>query len=493
MTLANSDLANCQWRVTRDLKPPVPQPRSVATSLVAIVLALIWASAVSAQVVEEAPPQVDFDVEVQLQSFDMVWQTIKETHWDPAKVGAEWDAARDELRPRVEQAESIDQVREAMQELLERLGQSHFGIIPADSYDLIDAQGGDGTAGITVRHSVDGILVAGVDSGSPAELAGVQPGWAIARIRERTADEIVERIEKSAHGPVRFDTLIGLTGDRLASGAPGTPLPLSLIDFDNDSRELEIPLEKPTGRVAKLGHLPPILVRHRTRSFDDGIGYFWFNAFLDPVTIMPAFRKCVQDPQHARGLVIDLRGNMGGIAGMTMGMASMFARESKPLGVMSMRGTEIRFQLVARPKFYSGPVAILVDECSISSAEIFAGGMQDLGLGRVFGRRTAGLALPSVVTKLPNGDGFQYAMADYHSASGRTLEGNGVIPDVEIELSKSLLQQDPDPVLSAALEWLRSPAAHESEGDSRSSQSSENSSSILDQNTEPEIPGEEIP
>lgn len=451
----------------RSLEPGYRRRWAVAGMLFAVVMALLSVNGADGQVVQEAPPKVDFDVEIHLESFDMVWQTIKDTHWDPSKVGAEWDAARDELRPKVEHAESISEVRAAMQELLERLGQSHFGIIPADSYELIDAQGGDGTTGMTIRQAGDGILVAGVESGSPADLAGVRPGWEVSRIRNRTADEIIERLQKSAHGPVRLDTMIGLTGERLASGAPGTPLPLSLIDFDNDLHELEMMLEKPTGRMAKLGHLPPILVRHRTQSFDDGIGYFWFNAFLDPVTIMPAFRQTVQDPKHARGMIVDLRGNMGGIAGMTMGMASLFAKESKPLGVMTMRGTEIKFQLVARPNFYSAPVAILVDECSISSAEIFAGGMQDLGLGRVFGRRTAGLALPSVVTRLPNGDGFQYAMADYHSASGRSLEGNGVVPDVEIELSKSLLQQDTDPVLNAALEWLRSNAPTDSDGNSQ--------------------------
>jgi carboxyl-terminal processing protease len=72
----------------------------------------------------------------------------------------------------------------------------------------------------------------------------------------------------------------------------------------------------------------------------------------------------------------------------------------------------------------------------------------------VFGERTAGAALPSHIEKLPNGDGFQYAVANYISESGRQLEGNGVIPDVEVPLDRVALSEGRDPVLDAALKWL---------------------------------------
>lgn len=141
---------------------------------------------------------------------------------------------------------------------------------------------------------------------------------------------------------------------------------------------------------------------------------------------------------------------------MTMGMAGVFVTEKQTMGTLTMKGTELDF--IANPQAipYTAPVAVLVDECSISSAEIFAGGLQDLGLAKIFGTKTAGLALPSTVIKLPNGDGFQYAFADYHSASGKSLEVNGVVPDVEIKLSRENLNADGDPVLSAAMQWIQS-------------------------------------
>jgi carboxyl-terminal processing protease len=124
------------------------------------------------------------------------------------------------------------------------------------------------------------------------------------------------------------------------------------------------------------------------------------------------------------------------------------------LGTMHMRRTDLKFVVGARGQPYDGPVAILVDGLSASTSEIFAGGMKDVGRARVFGTRTAGAALPSIIERLPNGDGFQYAHANYISASGATLEGQGVTPDVEIEPTRDDLMAGRDPVLQAAIEWI---------------------------------------
>ena len=65
-----------------------------------------------------------------------------------------------------------------------------------------------------------------------------------------------------------------------------------------------------------------------------------------------------------------------------------------------------------------------------------AEGLKDLGRARIFGTRTAAAALPSLFEKLPNGDGFQYAIANYISEGGKPLEGLGVTPDVETPITR---------------------------------------------------------
>ena len=78
--------------------------------------------------------------ELNLESFQVVWETVRDKHYDADLNGLDWNAIREEYRPRVVQAERMPEVRAAMREMLDRLGQSHFGIIPASAYESIDGK-----------------------------------------------------------------------------------------------------------------------------------------------------------------------------------------------------------------------------------------------------------------------------------------------------------------------------------------------------------------
>src|SRR5689334_21055734 len=116
-----------------------------------------------------------------LDSFDYVWKTVRDKHW-AMPVGVDWDKARTELRPKVEAAKSSAEARAAMQDLLGRLGQTHFGIVPSDVYDslgdaLNPGRGGDGVPGFDVRILDEQAVVVSVEPNSPAEQEGIHPGW----------------------------------------------------------------------------------------------------------------------------------------------------------------------------------------------------------------------------------------------------------------------------------------------------------------------------
>jgi carboxyl-terminal processing protease len=81
--------------------------------------------------------------------------------------------------------------------------------------------------------------------------------------------------------------------------------------------------------------------------------------------------------------------------------------------------------------------------------------LKDVKRARIFGTRTAGAALPSVISRLPNGDGFQYAIANYISEGGQPLEGIGVTPDEEVHPTRRQLLAGQDPILDAALDWIQ--------------------------------------
>ena len=417
---------------------------------------LLLGSAVPAAAAEDSTAHL-----LDVQSFDHVWRTIHEKHWDPRPGGQDWEALREELRPRVERAATREEARAVMEDLLERLGQSHFDIIPGSAYDDLASDEGEGTIGIDVRVIDGRALVTSVDAGSTAERAGVHPGWIVDRVGGERMGERIERL-RAQFASDRYGELALTAAVRARlSGDVGEELSMTFLDARGRRVRRRLALEAPPGTPAKVGLLPPIHVRFEQRMIHDDTGYIRFNMFVDPGSVMPAYNDAMAGFREAAGVVLDLRGNPGGIVGMAMGMAGWFVGGGdQRLGTMYMRGNELRVAVFSRPHPFEGRVAVLVDGLSASCSEILAGGLQDLGRARVFGSRTLGAALPSVIEELPNGDRFQYAIAHYVSRDGQPLEGTGVVPDVEAAPTREALLAGGDPALDAALAWIHeAPAA----------------------------------
>jgi carboxyl-terminal processing protease len=400
----------------------------------------------------------DFDLGVHLKAFDQIVETIDQSHWDLDLIESVFRPKAAELRATLESAESVAEYREIVEQLLGSLKQSHFGLIPAAAYSEMEARdrrGGSGFSGLTVRYVAPDFLVTDVRPDSPAFQAGVRCGWKL--IATQTADR-AEILEQAAEvvktSTLRLETAAALVAQQLLGGPADQEIKATLEDLNGDSQEIGWVMGPPVGQASKFGNLPEVAVEFRAQRLPENIGYLSFNAFLDAPRVMREFTKAIETFRDAEGLVIDLRGNMGGLMVLTMGMCGWFVEEPVDLGKMQMRGTALNLKLNPRSPRYEKPVAVLIDAVSISAAEVMAGGMQDAGTARLFGQRTAGLVLPSNVVRLANGDGLQYAMSDYHSLSGRTLEIEGVKPDVEVPLDQTVLSRGVDPVLEAAVQWI---------------------------------------
>jgi len=419
-----------------------------------ILLALAGAAGIS--LAQELPP-AQTPHELDVASFVYVWESIRDTHWQEAPGGLDWQKIREEYEPRVEAAETRDAVRAILSEMLLRLGQTHFNIIPAELHaSLGPGGGGSNVPGIDLRI-LDGLaVVTEVVEESPAAKAGVRPGWVLTSIREREVAPLIQAVRKNRDIPGNLMEL-ALTSNllRCLSGPPGSTVKAVFLNAEDEPVELEIPLAAPRGKISQLGNLPPMSVFYEEKHFGD-VTYVRFSAFLDWTPIVLAFQSSVKGCGGCSGMILDLRGNGGGIGGMSMGMAGFLISEpNQRLGTMHLRDADVNFVVNPRPVKFLGPVAILMDSLSASTSEIFAGGLQDLGRVRVFGTRSAAAALPSAIEWLPNGDGFQHAIANYISEGGRVLEGKGVIPDTVVELKREDLLQGIDPVLEAALSWIK--------------------------------------
>ena len=418
-------------------------------------LALILFSGIAAAG-ELSPAQKQLNIA----SFEKVWTTVRDTHWDPKLGGIDWQAAHDDFRPAVERAANMTEARAAMTGMLARLHQTHFGIIPGDVYDVVDGEGGggEGGPGVDVRVVNGQALVVSVDADSPASKAGVQRGWQILQIDGKDVAGPIESVTRTyQHSTLRDLMLARAIASRLGGSSDGK-VRVRFLDGAGKTTDLSLAEAPPRGVRTKFGLLPTQYVWFDSRKMDGNTGYFAFNMFLDPARLMPAFEDAMKRFAHADGVIVDVRGNPGGIGIMAMGLAGWFLdKPGQQLGTMHTREAALNFIVNPRTPNFRGKLAILVDGSSASTSEIFAGGMQDLKRARIFGTRTAGAALPSFIEKLPNGDGFQCATANYISEGGKALEGIGVIPDVEAPPTRALLLEGRDAALDAAIHWIHTP------------------------------------
>ena len=390
-----------------------------------------------------------------LQSFEQVWSTVAQRHPDPTLGGLDWQKVHDELKPKVEQAGSPEAVRAVLTDMLSRLKQSHFGILPAEVFtDLQSATKSSGSPGLDLRYLDGKALITEVQTGSPAAKAGVKPGWQLIKVSGKEVAPILQKLG------ARFQASTGLSlflSRAVMSLLQGPVAETVEADFHDGTKVVHVTLglAAPRGRVIALGNMPPMPVWVEHSALPSGVRYVRFSSWFEPETIAEAFRASLREGGPVKGFILDLRGNPGGIGGMAMGAAGWFTEQSgKKLGTMALRGTSLKFVVSPRPEPYLGPIAILVDGCTASTSEIFAGGMQDLKRARIFGSQSAGMALPSVFERLPNGDGFQYAIANYISDGGRSLEGHGVIPDESVIPTQRDLLAGRDPILDHALAWI---------------------------------------
>jgi carboxyl-terminal processing protease len=393
-------------------------------------------------------------------SFDDVWQTIADTFYDPTFAGLDWKAVRDELRPRVTAAASADQARAVIGDMLARLKRSHF-VVLSESAAAENGPIGEAAPPIEVRVTSGGLLITRVETGSPAAGDGVSAGQLVEAI-----DGVSTIGWKTPEGPDgRSQALeIWRKANRALHGPSVTPVRLRVQATDGAEREITTTRLLPETTVT-IGNLPPLSVKVDAREVTSPagrrVGVIRFNVWLPAIDGPVA--AAVDRFRRADGLVIDLRGNPGGLAVMISGISGHLMTDAgQLLGRMQTRQATLEFHPNPRLSTpdgrrvtpFAGPVAILVDELTASTSECFAGGLQALGRVRVVGRQTMGQALPALTKRLPNGDVLMYAVGDFVTGAGRSLEGEGVLPDELVPLSRAALSTGGDPDLAAALRWV---------------------------------------
>jgi carboxyl-terminal processing protease len=362
-----------------------------------------------------------------------------------------------------------------LNQMIGELGQSHMMITgPGDEHETdaeetessgeapsqtpVPATDAVGDPGLTVRVIEDRPTITRVQPGSSAEHLGLRPGFIVTEIAGKplTAAHPSPRPLR----PVEERFALRRAAARRLSGAPGTRVSLRYLDDQNRPGKVVLVRDPPRTDPLHFGYLT---VYPELRAYEVGdIGVVALNIFiLDP--LVNDLKKAVARFQahHVRAIVLDLRGNPGGVGAMSIPVGSLFVDKPLTLGTMKFRNFNQTF--VAKPELgekpFLGPLAILTDEGTASTSEMLTAGLQEGKRAIVVGDATLGAVLPSVVMSLPGGAVMQYVVADFKTPKGTLLEGRGVQPDRRVIETRAGLRSGRDPVLDAALVAVRASRA----------------------------------
>ena len=325
----------------------------------------------------------------------------------------------------------------AIKGMFSALGDSHSQYLSPQEYALSkgDFEGAFEGIGATVAKQGDFLVIVRPIPNSPADKAGLKPGDTILKVNDEDAKGwTVEQ------GVLRIRGPRGTTVRIQIKHADGTQADLSI---KRDSIAVESVSTDPPGGALKdaAGNAVTDLAYIRIRSFTR--------------TTPDEFRKAVKaaETAKAKGILLDLRGNPGGLLKETAEIADMFLDKGTIVTSVDRDGHEDTISATAGT-ITSLPVVIMQDEFSASGSEVLASALKENGRAKVVGSRSFGKGTVNHIRELSNGGAVYVSIARWLTPARNQIEANGVTPDYPITLTQDDITALRDPAAFTAIDLL---------------------------------------
>jgi carboxyl-terminal processing protease len=270
-------------------------------------------------------------------------------------------------------------------------------------------------------------VIAPIDD-TPAQRAGIQAGDLIIRLDDT---------------PVKGMTLNDAV--KVMRGEPGTDIKLTIVREGLD-KPLQVTITRDIIKVKSV----------KRRTLEPGYGYLRISQFQSKTAdyledAIADLRK--ENDDNLKGLVLDLRNNPGGVLNGAVAVSDAFL--TKGLIVYTegrIDDSRLRFNATPDDLLDGAPIVVLVNQGSASASEIVAGALQDHKRAIILGSKTFGKGSVQTILPLSGGTALKLTTARYFTPSGRSIQAEGITPDIELESLKVAAEEKTlDPLSEANL------------------------------------------
>lgn len=286
----------------------------------------------------------------------------------------------------------------------------------------------EGVGAVLTEDATTGIVtIMEVYEGSPAEKAGLK------------AEDILYKVDDTEVTGMDLTKVVSyIKGDQ------GTDVVLTVLRGDQNE-ELNLTATRDKIEIHTVSY----------KMLEDNIGYIKVTEF-DTVTT-EQYKSALNDleSQGMERLIVDLRNNPGGNVSTVCDMLDQMLPEGIIVYTQDKDGNKNEATSDEENQF-TKPLVVLMNGNSASASEIYAGAIQDYGIGKIVGTQSYGKGVVQQIFDLGDGTSLKITIADYYTPKGRNINGEGITPDVEVEYEKDENNSEADNQLDKAIEVVKS-------------------------------------
>ena len=353
--------------------------------------------------------------------FEKNWNVIKNEYYDSTLNHQHWNKWKTRYQNKIK---TQDDVKVATDSMLASLNDPYSRFLTKDEFTKQNTSISSKIFGIGVSITNDSgkIKIINVMDQTPAQFADLRKGDIILAVNNKD--------------------ISGLSIADVSNLVKGPENSLVIIDI----------LRGKT-KISKQIIRKEITIKTIKSTIDDNIGYIQIPSFISN-SIPHEFIETLENTSNTEGLVIDLRGNTGGLLSNAIFISNLFINKGKIVSIVGRNG--YRYDVLAQNSNINinKPIVILVDQTSASATEIFAGAMKDLHKAKIVGVRTYGKGMVQKIIPMPNETGLNLTIAKYLTPGGNDINKKGITPDYSVYFSKNDIETKTDTQLEMAKEIM---------------------------------------
>lgn len=349
--------------------------------------------------------------------YNRTWQIVKNEYYDPNFNHQHWARWKNRYDGKIQTEEDA---KVAIDTMLASLDDPYSRFLTKEEFSEQNTSITSKISGIGVNIINDSgkIRIISVIENTPAQFADVHAG----------------------------DIILAIDGKKVSG--------LSLAEVSNlvkgpTNTFVSVDILRNNERINKKIIRKEIKIKTVKSYIENNIGYIQISSFISNST-PNEFLEALENTNNTEGLIVDLRGNTGGLLTNAIFVANLFIEKGRLVSIVGRNG--YRYDVMARDTDLEikKPVIVLVNGASASASEILSGALKDYHKAKIIGTRTYGKGMVQKIIPLPNETGINLTIAKYLTPKGKDINKKGISPDIEVEFTSKDISNRKDVQLETA-------------------------------------------